>query len=151
MINGPKSMSLEEYITYKETERFLESLVCAKPTPHFVAPKHKIIRKNPFGLERVRSFLTELGNPQLKNKYIHITGTSGKTSTTYFTANIFHTQGYNTGMFISPPICPTCGLPFPMEMGEDHLCGQCLGGNGISARPGPWGSMRDRYERQSIT
>ena len=29
--------------------------------------------------------------------------------------------------FISPPICPTCGLPFPMEMGEDHLCGQCLG------------------------
>ena len=29
--------------------------------------------------------------------------------------------------FISPPICPKCGLPFPMEMGEDHLCGQCLG------------------------
>jgi ComF family protein len=29
--------------------------------------------------------------------------------------------------FISPPICPTCGLPFPLEMGEGHLCGQCLG------------------------
>jgi len=29
--------------------------------------------------------------------------------------------------FISPPICPKCGFPFPMEMGEDHLCGQCLG------------------------
>ena len=30
--------------------------------------------------------------------------------------------------FISPPICPKCGLPFPMEVGEDHLCGQCLRG-----------------------
>ncbi len=27
--------------------------------------------------------------------------------------------------FISPPICSKCGLPFPMEMVEDHLCGQC--------------------------
>jgi len=30
--------------------------------------------------------------------------------------------------FISLPICPTCGLPFPMEVAEDHLCGQCLRG-----------------------
>lgn len=98
-------LSTEEYITFKETERFLESLVAAKPIPHFVASKHKVKRKNPFGLERVESFLRESGNPHLKNKYIHIAGTSGKTSTTYFTANVFHAQGYNTGMFISPHIC----------------------------------------------
>ncbi len=98
-------INLEEYIKYKETERFLDSLVFAKPMPHFVPPKHIVKRKNPFGLERVRSFLAELGNPHLKNTYIHIAGTSGKTSTTYFTANIFHAQGYKTGMFISPHIC----------------------------------------------
>jgi dihydrofolate synthase/folylpolyglutamate synthase len=97
--------TLEEYLKYKETERFLDSLVVAKPIPHFVPPKHTVKRKNPFGLERVRSFLAELGNPQVKNTYIHIAGTSGKTSTTYFTANIFQSQGYKTAMFISPPIC----------------------------------------------
>jgi dihydrofolate synthase/folylpolyglutamate synthase len=97
--------NIEEYIKYKETERFLDSLIVAKPIPHFVASKHKILQKNPFGLERIASFLAELGNPHLKNKYIHIAGTSGKTSTTYFTANIFQTQGYHTGMFTSPHIC----------------------------------------------
>ncbi len=28
--------------------------------------------------------------------------------------------------FISPPICPKCGFPFVMGIGENHLCGQCL-------------------------
>ena len=27
---------------------------------------------------------------------------------------------------IRPPICPACGLPFPMEEGTNHLCGDCL-------------------------
>ena len=98
-------LNLEEYIKYKEIERFLDSLVFAKPIPHFVASKHKVKQKKPFGLERITSFLEELGKPHLNNKYIHITGTSGKTSATYFTANIFHAQGYNTGMFTSPHIC----------------------------------------------
>jgi len=97
-------MKIEDYIKYKETERFLDSLVFAKPTPHFVASKHKVKQKKPFGLERIASFLTELGKPHLRNKYIHIAGTSGKTSTTYFIANIFQAQGYTTGMFTSPHI-----------------------------------------------
>lgn len=95
----------DEYLKYKEIERFLESLVFSKPQPHFVPAKHQVKRKNPFGLERVTSFLAELGSPHLKNKYIHIAGTSGKTSTTYFIANIFHTHGYRAGMFTSPHIC----------------------------------------------
>jgi ComF family protein len=28
--------------------------------------------------------------------------------------------------FISPPICPKCGVPFVSRSVEDHLCGQCL-------------------------
>lgn len=60
--------------------------------------------KNPFGLERLRSFLNELGNPHLENKYIHIAGTSGKTSTSYFVANLLQAQGYSSGLFTSPHI-----------------------------------------------
>ncbi|MBD3304855.1 hypothetical protein GF339_00695 [candidate division KSB3 bacterium] len=93
---------IEKYLRYKETERFLESLVFAKPIPHFVASKHQMQPKHPFGLERIRSFLNELGDPHRENRYIHIAGTSGKTSTNYFTARLFQAQGWRTGMFTSP-------------------------------------------------
>jgi dihydrofolate synthase / folylpolyglutamate synthase len=94
------------YLKFKEMERFLESLVYSKPTPHFVQSRHKLNKKkHPFGLERVGSFLNAIGNPHHNNKYIHITGTSGKTSTTYFMSNVLYGQGYKTGMHISPHIC----------------------------------------------
>jgi dihydrofolate synthase/folylpolyglutamate synthase len=98
-------IDLTHYLRYKEIERFLDSLVFSKPTPHFVPSKHEVTQKNPFGLERIRSFLTALEDPHLKNRYMHIAGTSGKTSTTYFLSNIFQTQGYHIGMFTSPHIC----------------------------------------------
>ncbi len=28
--------------------------------------------------------------------------------------------------FIVPPLCPRCGIPYPVTVGEDHLCGECL-------------------------
>jgi ComF family protein len=28
--------------------------------------------------------------------------------------------------FIRSPLCPCCGVPFPVTEGEDHLCGDCL-------------------------
>ncbi len=95
----------EIYIKFKEMEKFIESLVYSKPTPHFVKTRHEVKRKHPFGLERVGSFLNSINNPHLKNKYVHITGTSGKTSTTYFTSNVLYGHGYKTGMHISPHIC----------------------------------------------
>ena len=95
-------MELTTYLQYKETERFLESFITAKPLPHFVAAPHAPQRQNPFGLERVRSFLAESGNPHLQQNYIHIAGTSGKTSAAYFTAAVFQAQGYQTGLFTSP-------------------------------------------------
>ncbi len=93
---------INTYIRFKEVEEFLNSLVFSKPTPHFVATRKDIIKKQPFGLERIGSFLKSIGNPHLKNKYIHVGGTSGKTSTTYFTSNILTGQGYKTGMHVSP-------------------------------------------------
>lgn len=28
--------------------------------------------------------------------------------------------------FIRSPLCPRCGLPFPVQAGGDHLCGECI-------------------------
>jgi dihydrofolate synthase/folylpolyglutamate synthase len=96
--------TFETYLCYKTIERFLDSLMLAKPVPHFVAAKHDAPRKNPFGLERVASFLKALDSPQRQNRYIHIAGTSGKTSTTYLTAALLQSQGYVTARFTSPHI-----------------------------------------------
>ncbi len=32
---------------------------------------------------------------------------------------------------IRSPLCPRCGIPFPVTDGEDHLCGECL----VTRRP----------------
>jgi ComF family protein len=28
--------------------------------------------------------------------------------------------------FITAPLCPACGIPYPVEEGPDHVCGDCL-------------------------
>lgn len=54
------------------------------------------------GLARMRRFMGLLGNPQDKLRYIHITGTNGKGSTTAMLNSILTCAGYKAGMFISP-------------------------------------------------
>ncbi len=54
------------------------------------------------GLGRMAKFLSYLGNPQDKLKFIHIAGTNGKGSTTAMTARVLEYAGYKTGMYISP-------------------------------------------------
>lgn len=51
---------------------------------------------------RMKDFLNELNNPQDKLKFIHITGTNGKGSTTTMMANVLKNSGYKVGKFISP-------------------------------------------------
>jgi dihydrofolate synthase/folylpolyglutamate synthase len=54
-------------------------------------------------LDRLQAFLDVLGNPEKKIKhYIHVTGTSGKGSTTAFMHGILHTAGHNVGSTYSP-------------------------------------------------
>lgn len=55
-------------------------------------------------LDRMRKLMDFLGNPQEKMKVIHIAGTSGKTSTAYFTAALLKAAGYSTGLTVSPHI-----------------------------------------------
>ena len=54
------------------------------------------------GLERIKYLLNLLGNPQLNYKSIHITGTSGKGSTSVMVASILNQDGFKVGLFTSP-------------------------------------------------
>ena len=58
----------------------------------------------PSGLDRIKTVLEKLGNPQNKLKAIHIAGTNGKGSVSAMLSSVFKTAGYKTGLFISPYI-----------------------------------------------
>lgn len=54
------------------------------------------------GLESIRQFLAELGNPQEGLKFLHIGGTNGKGSVAANLLAILSRAGYKTGLFTSP-------------------------------------------------
>lgn len=74
-------------MNYNDTLKYIHSL------GHFSLPA---------GLERIKTVLNKLGNPQKKFKAIHIAGTNGKGSVSAMLASVFKSAGYKTGLFISP-------------------------------------------------
>ncbi|MGN1481602.1 bifunctional folylpolyglutamate synthase/dihydrofolate synthase [Porcipelethomonas sp.] len=56
------------------------------------------------GLERMRSLLELLGNPQDSLKFIHIAGTNGKGSVLAYLSTVLTGAGYRTGRYISPTL-----------------------------------------------
>src|SRR5271165_5738798 len=56
-------------------------------------------------LDRMRSLLQRLGNPQRRLRIVHIAGTKGKGSTSAMLASILRQAGYRTGLFTSPHLC----------------------------------------------
>ena len=57
-----------------------------------------------YSLDRIKRLMDELGNPQDELKVIHVAGTSGKTSTAYYIAEMLRLNGYKTGLSTSPHI-----------------------------------------------
>lgn len=55
-------------------------------------------------LDRIRPLMEEVGNPQDKLRIIHIAGTSGKTSTSYYMAALLGATGKTVGLTVSPHI-----------------------------------------------
>lgn len=53
-------------------------------------------------LDRIKSVLEKLGNPQNNFKSIHIAGTNGKGSVSSMLSKTFEVSGYKTALFISP-------------------------------------------------
>lgn len=56
------------------------------------------------GLEVISKLLEKMGDPQKKIKAVHIAGTNGKGSCASYISHILCENGYNTGLFTSPPI-----------------------------------------------
>jgi dihydrofolate synthase/folylpolyglutamate synthase len=55
-----------------------------------------------FELSRIRSLLSDLGNPHRAWPAVHVAGTNGKGSTSAYLASILRAAGYRTGLFTSP-------------------------------------------------
>ncbi len=99
-------------MTYQETLSWLHSM----PRTHS-APT----------LERVRTLLSMVGNPQdmLAGRFLHVTGTNGKGSACAFLSSALRAQGYRVGRFISPFI-----MEFRermeidgVQISEEEVCG----------------------------
>lgn len=63
---------------------------------------HKAVHA--YRLERMHSLMELLGNPQDKLQVIHVAGTAGKTSTSYFIAKMLQLSGKTVGLTVSPHI-----------------------------------------------
>jgi dihydrofolate synthase/folylpolyglutamate synthase len=67
------------------------------------APQAGSLGRN-YTLDRMRRLMDALGNPQDKYKVVHVAGTSGKTSTSYFMAALLGGAGQKVGLTVSPHI-----------------------------------------------
>lgn len=54
------------------------------------------------GLDNIRFLCDQMSNPQNTYPVIHVAGTNGKGSTSFFTASILQAMGLKTGLFTSP-------------------------------------------------
>ncbi|MCF0225078.1 MAG: bifunctional folylpolyglutamate synthase/dihydrofolate synthase [Fibrobacter sp.] len=60
------------------------------------------------GLESTQKLCHVLGNPQSRFKSIHVVGTNGKGSTSYYLAGILKAHGLKVGLFTSPHLVSLC-------------------------------------------
>ena len=54
------------------------------------------------GLESTRALCDALGNPEKKFRSIHVVGTNGKGSTSFYLAGVLQAHGLKTGLYVSP-------------------------------------------------
>src|SRR5689334_18611409 len=61
-----------------------------------------------YTLDRMRTLMRALENPQDKLRIIHIGGTAGKGSTAYIAATILEKAGYKVGLHTTPHLVSVC-------------------------------------------
>ena len=76
-------------------------------------------------LDRMRTLMARLGNPERGLRILHVAGSKGKGSTSAMFAGILRQAGYRTGLFTSPHLCQVeerfqvDGQPItPLELAE---------------------------------
>ncbi|RTK94998.1 hypothetical protein EKI60_00895 [Candidatus Saccharibacteria bacterium] len=57
-----------------------------------------------YTLDNMQNLMQALGNPQESYRVVHIAGTSGKTSTAYYTAGLLQQSGKRVGLTVSPHV-----------------------------------------------
>lgn len=82
--------------TWALAQRFLNLYASRPRSEHRLAPEDR--------LQRTRTFLKVLGNPQNQLKVIHIAGTTGKGSTCTFIEGMLREHGFRTGLCLSPHV-----------------------------------------------
>lgn len=74
-------------MNYRESMEYLEDVAHLGSVP---------------GLERIRTLMEYLGNPEKNLRFVHVTGTNGKGSTCACLTSILAESGFRTGLFTSP-------------------------------------------------
>ncbi|MBI4373412.1 MAG: bifunctional folylpolyglutamate synthase/dihydrofolate synthase [Deltaproteobacteria bacterium] len=92
------------------------------------------------GVERIRSVLGRLGNPETQFPSIHIAGTNGKGSTAAMIASILRESGRRVGLYTSPHLIDFCERVQILRTGDSPAGGPPpaqLHCRGMAARQDP--------------
>lgn len=102
----------------------IESLEQANKLLKSYIPAVKEITGKDITLQRMIPLMKLLGNPESDIKIIHIAGTSGKTSTSYYIASLLRASGKKVGLTVSPHIATiTERVQINMvPLSEDKFC-----------------------------
>ena len=69
-----------------------------------LGPQEREATRRFYNLDRIRSLMQRLGNPQDLIPTVHIAGTKGKGSTAAMITSVLTAAGYKVGLFTSPHI-----------------------------------------------
>ncbi|MFH1782195.1 MAG: folylpolyglutamate synthase/dihydrofolate synthase family protein [Candidatus Omnitrophota bacterium] len=87
-------------MNYQETIDYINSFINFEKIPEYAY-------ESSFILDRMYSFLEELGNPHKDLKTIHVAGSKGKGSTCMMIASILKEAGFRVGLYTSPHLIDT--------------------------------------------
>ena len=95
-LNAEQKAQASALSSFNKAVRFLTTLTDFE--------RLRIVRYNSqnFDLDRMRSLLKKLGNPQDQFKSVHVAGTKGKGSTCSMIASMLEACGYKVGLYTSP-------------------------------------------------
>jgi len=87
---------------YNDTMQVISSLSEAEALLKRYAPAN--LTRPAYTLDHIQRCMEFLGNPQNRLRVIHVAGTSGKTSTSYYIAALLQQTGKKVGLSVSPHI-----------------------------------------------